>query len=43
MLVALAEMEPKRDMLIPVQDLRWGLIRLAERLLTRPLSLAPLA
>ena len=43
MLVALAEMEPKRDMLIPVQDLRWDLIRPAERLLTRPLSLAPLA
>jgi hypothetical protein len=43
MLVALAEIEPKRDMLIPVQDLRWGLIRPAQRPPPRPLSLAPLA
>ncbi len=41
--VALAEIEPKRDMLILVQDLRWGLFRPAARHLSRPLSLAPLA
>jgi hypothetical protein len=43
MLATLAEMEPKRDMVITVQDLRWGLIRSAASLLPRPLSLAPLA
>jgi hypothetical protein len=39
MLFTLAEMEPKRDMLIPVQDLRWRLIRPAEKPLPRPAQL----